>query len=247
MSTRWSATARASRADHEVRVELAAEQRRPINVRANKEGDAYMNEAINSDRDLGSSALRARRARREYVGGSRPAWKRRRALRLSEALQEIVVTAEKRESTVQKTPISITAISGADLQAQGISDMLSVAQQVPGISFKTSGPGTDRVRDARPDLHRRRVADRGLLSRRCRADSRRDGAERQDRHRPEPLRSEPRRDTARPAGHAVRRGLDGRHGQARDQSTGSACASPATSSSSARAPTAAAASITPRT
>jgi iron complex outermembrane recepter protein len=59
----------------------------------------------------------------------------------SQDLQEIVVTAEKRESTVQKTPISITAISGADLQAQGLSDMTSVAQQVPGVSFKTSGPG----------------------------------------------------------------------------------------------------------
>src|ERR1700736_4124614 len=57
------------------------------------------------------------------------------------ALEEVVVTAEKRESTVQKTPISITAISGADLQAQGISSLLSVAQQVPGVSFKTSGPG----------------------------------------------------------------------------------------------------------
>ena len=57
------------------------------------------------------------------------------------ALEEVVVTAEKRESTVQKTPISITAISGADLQAQGISNLLSVAQQVPGVSFKTSGPG----------------------------------------------------------------------------------------------------------
>jgi iron complex outermembrane receptor protein len=56
-------------------------------------------------------------------------------------LQEIVVTAEKRESTVQKTPISMTAISGSDLQAQGLSDMQSVAQEVPGISFKTSGPG----------------------------------------------------------------------------------------------------------
>src|ERR1700674_5767710 len=56
----------------------------------------------------------------------------------SQDLQEIVVTAEKRESTVQKTPISITAISGADLQAQGISNLLSVAQQVPGVSFKTS-------------------------------------------------------------------------------------------------------------
>jgi outer membrane receptor protein involved in Fe transport len=59
----------------------------------------------------------------------------------SPELQEIVVTAEKRESTVQKTPISITAISGSDLQAQGLSDFTSVAQQVPGVSFKTSGPG----------------------------------------------------------------------------------------------------------
>src|ERR1700727_672743 len=58
----------------------------------------------------------------------------------SDSLQEIVVTAEKRESTVQKTPISITAIGGAELQAQGLSDFASVAQEVPGISFKTSGP-----------------------------------------------------------------------------------------------------------
>jgi iron complex outermembrane recepter protein len=56
-------------------------------------------------------------------------------------LQEVVVTAEKRESTVQKTPISMTAITGADLQAQGITDLVSIAQQVPGVSFKTSGPG----------------------------------------------------------------------------------------------------------
>src|SRR5450755_2326584 len=59
----------------------------------------------------------------------------------SDELTEIVVTAEKRESTVQKTPISMTAISGSDLQAQGLTDLQSVAQQVPGVSFKTSGPG----------------------------------------------------------------------------------------------------------
>jgi outer membrane receptor protein involved in Fe transport len=56
-------------------------------------------------------------------------------------LQEVVVTAEKRDSTVQKTPISVTAITGADLQSQGITDLVEVAQQVPGVSFKTSGPG----------------------------------------------------------------------------------------------------------
>ena len=56
-------------------------------------------------------------------------------------LGQIVVTAEKRRSTVQKTPISITALSGADLQAAGLTSMLAVAQQVPGLSFKTAGPG----------------------------------------------------------------------------------------------------------
>src|SRR3569833_3168659 len=56
-------------------------------------------------------------------------------------LAEVIVCAEKRDSTVQKTPISMTAISGADLQAQGINGLTEVAQQVPGVSFKTSGPG----------------------------------------------------------------------------------------------------------
>ncbi|HWS64435.1 MAG TPA: hypothetical protein VN325_16885, partial [Steroidobacteraceae bacterium] len=59
----------------------------------------------------------------------------------AQTLEEVVVTAEKRESTVQKTPISVTAIEGTALQAAGVTDMLTLAQQVPGISFKTSGPG----------------------------------------------------------------------------------------------------------
>jgi iron complex outermembrane recepter protein len=56
-------------------------------------------------------------------------------------LQEIVVSAEKRESTVQKTPISMTAITGAELDERGISGLLEVAQETPGVSFKTAGPG----------------------------------------------------------------------------------------------------------
>src|ERR1700729_673971 len=56
-------------------------------------------------------------------------------------LEEIVVTAEKSESTGQKTPISITAISEAELQARGLSDSRSIAQETPGVSMKTSGPG----------------------------------------------------------------------------------------------------------
>lgn len=56
-------------------------------------------------------------------------------------LQEVVVTAEKRESTVQSTPMSITAVSGETLAAEGIANMLDLAQQTPGVSFRTSGPG----------------------------------------------------------------------------------------------------------
>ena len=56
-------------------------------------------------------------------------------------LEEVVVSAEKRESTVQRTPVSITAITGAELEARGITDLVSVAQSTPGISFKTAGPG----------------------------------------------------------------------------------------------------------
>jgi iron complex outermembrane recepter protein len=56
-------------------------------------------------------------------------------------LQEVIVTAEKREATVQSTPISITAITGADLTAEGLTDMVSVAEQTPGLSFRTAGPG----------------------------------------------------------------------------------------------------------
>ena len=56
-------------------------------------------------------------------------------------LEEIVVTAEKRESTVQTTPISLTAVTGADIQDRGLADLDNLVQSVPGVSIRTSGPG----------------------------------------------------------------------------------------------------------
>jgi outer membrane receptor protein involved in Fe transport len=56
-------------------------------------------------------------------------------------LQEVVVTAEKRNSTVQSIPMSISAVTGDELQAQGISSVAGVAAEIPGISMRTSGPG----------------------------------------------------------------------------------------------------------
>jgi hypothetical protein len=58
-----------------------------------------------------------------------------------ERLEEIVVTAEKRQETIQSTPISITAITGPELQARGITSLQEAVGLIPGISMKTTGPG----------------------------------------------------------------------------------------------------------
>ncbi|MBV8342949.1 MAG: TonB-dependent receptor plug domain-containing protein, partial [Gammaproteobacteria bacterium] len=59
----------------------------------------------------------------------------------SGGLQEVVITAEKRSSTVQETAASITAVSSQEIADRGIVDFNSLAQSVPGISMRTSGPG----------------------------------------------------------------------------------------------------------
>jgi iron complex outermembrane recepter protein len=58
-----------------------------------------------------------------------------------DALEEIVVTAEKRASTIQDTPISMSALSGDVMQQQGIMNLTDVILAVPGISVRTAGPG----------------------------------------------------------------------------------------------------------
>jgi outer membrane receptor protein involved in Fe transport len=54
-------------------------------------------------------------------------------------LQEVVVTAEKRVSTVQDTPISITALTGKDIAERGIYDITTIVDSVPGVSMRSSG------------------------------------------------------------------------------------------------------------
>jgi outer membrane receptor protein involved in Fe transport len=68
-----------------------------------------------------------------------------RASANSPGIAEIVITAEKRSSTVQKTPISITAISGDDLDAAGISSFNGLAQQTPGVALRSAGPGQTEI------------------------------------------------------------------------------------------------------
>lgn len=56
-------------------------------------------------------------------------------------LKAIVITATKRRTTVQSTPISITAVTAAEIASRGIDDFDSLARSVPGLSIRTSGPG----------------------------------------------------------------------------------------------------------
>lgn len=48
-------------------------------------------------------------------------------------LDEIVVTAQKRSESLQKTPISIVAMTSADLEKKGISDITDLRSQVPSL------------------------------------------------------------------------------------------------------------------
>jgi iron complex outermembrane receptor protein len=57
------------------------------------------------------------------------------------AIEEIVVTAQKYKSTIQDTPISMSALSGDQLVAAGITSVTEVAHDVPGLSMRSAGPG----------------------------------------------------------------------------------------------------------
>ncbi len=56
------------------------------------------------------------------------------------ALQEVVVTATRRAVSAQDLPISITAVSGADLQQAGIEDISGLAHSMAGVNFTDKGP-----------------------------------------------------------------------------------------------------------
>ncbi len=58
------------------------------------------------------------------------------------ALQEVVVTARKREENLQDVPVSIDVFTKKDMQNLGIAGFDDYAQKVPSISFISTGPGT---------------------------------------------------------------------------------------------------------
>ncbi|MGD0192258.1 MAG: TonB-dependent receptor [Rhizomicrobium sp.] len=60
-------------------------------------------------------------------------------------IEEVIVTATKRATTVQKTPESITAITSQELQDRGIASLAALAQGTPGVSLKSEGPSQTEI------------------------------------------------------------------------------------------------------
>jgi iron complex outermembrane recepter protein len=56
------------------------------------------------------------------------------------SLQEVVVTATRRAVSVQDVPISITAVSGAELEQSGIEDISALAHSMAGVNYTDKGP-----------------------------------------------------------------------------------------------------------
>ena len=55
-------------------------------------------------------------------------------------IQEVVVTASHREVSAQDLPISITAVTGTQLEQAGIQDMASLAHSMAGVNYTDKGP-----------------------------------------------------------------------------------------------------------
>ena len=56
----------------------------------------------------------------------------------SDALDEITVTARRREENLQDVPAAVTAFSGRDLELRGASDITEIAQQAPSVTLEPS-------------------------------------------------------------------------------------------------------------
>lgn len=61
----------------------------------------------------------------------------------SAVLEEIVVTAQKREERLIDVPMAITAVTGVEIERRGVSSLQDLQYSVPGLSVVQSGPGQE--------------------------------------------------------------------------------------------------------
>ena len=61
------------------------------------------------------------------------------------ALEEVVVTAQKRTENLQDVPVSITAIGTERLEQLNVQSFNDYVKYLPSVSYQTTGPGFSRV------------------------------------------------------------------------------------------------------
>lgn len=62
----------------------------------------------------------------------------------AQVVEEVIVTAQRRAENIQDVPISVTALSGASLQARGAVQLEDYLRGVPGVGFQQTGPSGNR-------------------------------------------------------------------------------------------------------
>ncbi|MBP1686512.1 MAG: TonB-dependent receptor [Deltaproteobacteria bacterium] len=60
-------------------------------------------------------------------------------------IEEITVTAQKREEALQETPISVTALTSDALQNAGVSSLLDIAASVPSVRLSNNPGGNNSI------------------------------------------------------------------------------------------------------
>ncbi len=63
----------------------------------------------------------------------------------ADAIQEIIVTAQKRESALQDVPFSIAAVTETQIRNSGATDIAELARNVAGLTITDLGPGQSQV------------------------------------------------------------------------------------------------------
>src|SRR2546427_7066418 len=65
------------------------------------------------------------------------------------ALEEIIVTAQKREQSIQDVPISMQALTGQALQQLNVSTFDDYIKFLPNVTTANNGPGQNRSEERR--------------------------------------------------------------------------------------------------
>lgn len=55
-------------------------------------------------------------------------------------IEEVVVTARRRDEALQDVPLAVSALSGAELERRRIETIAQVGQSIPNMTFQTGAP-----------------------------------------------------------------------------------------------------------